>query len=216
MNENLHAVSIVSNYFSGLSSAQIALFRRLGAIYAHWNNKINLISRKDIDYLYMHHVLHSLSIAKVITFAPHTRILDFGTGGGFPGMPLAIMFPEVEFHLVDATAKKIKAVQAIADTLGLRNVKADWARGEELKDRYDFVVGRGVTHLTLFYGWVKDKIVQESKNSLPNGLLYLKGAPSETLPLAMDLYPLDVFFKELFFKGKYLVHGHTMEPIVNL
>ncbi|MGI2298404.1 16S rRNA (guanine(527)-N(7))-methyltransferase RsmG [Candidatus Cardinium hertigii] len=173
--KKFHTASIVSDYFPQLTPNQIALFNRLEAIYGHWNTKINLISRKDIAHLYLHHVLHGLAIAKVITFRVHTKILDFGTGGGFPGIPLAIMFPEVNFHLVDATAKKIKAVQAIVTTLGLKNITVDWGRGEDLKGVYDFVIGRGVAPLALFYDWVKDKIAKENKNSLYNGILYLKG-----------------------------------------
>lgn len=210
MNQNLNAAASVLHYFPELSPTQIARLNRLGAIYTYWNAKINLISRKDIDHLYVHHVLHALAIAKVTTFCPHTKILDFGTGGGFPGIPLAIMFPAVDFHLVDATAKKIKAVQAIVTTLGLRNITVTWARGENIQGVYDFVVGRGVTHLTLLYHWVKDKIAKEHKNKLYNGILYLKGTPAETLPLSMDLYPLHTFFKEAFFKEKYLVHAYTI------
>ncbi|WP_419241138.1 16S rRNA (guanine(527)-N(7))-methyltransferase RsmG [Cardinium endosymbiont of Nabis limbatus] len=202
--------SIVSNYFPELAPAQIALFDRLGALYTDWNSAINLISRKDIEHLYLHHVLHSLAIAKVTTFAAHTKILDFGTGGGFPGIPLAIIFPEVDFHLVDATAKKIKAVQVIVDTLGLRNIRTSWIRGERLQERYDFIVGRGVANLALLYSWVKDKIAKEQKNRLYNGILYLKGALFETLPLSMELYPLQRYFSETFFKEKYLVHAYSV------
>lgn len=211
--KNLYTASIVSHYFPELSPIQIGLFHRLGAIYAYWNATLNLISRKDIDHLYLHHVLHSLAIAKATAFSAHTKILDFGTGGGFPGIPLAIVFPEVDFHLVDATAKKIKAVQEIATTLGLNNITVSWVRGESLKGAYDFIVGRGVANLTLFYSWVKDKIAKEGKNSLYNGILYLKGAPFETLPLSMDLYPLQHYFTESFFKEKYLVHAYTMRPL---
>ncbi|MGI2262067.1 16S rRNA (guanine(527)-N(7))-methyltransferase RsmG [Candidatus Cardinium hertigii] len=207
--KKFHTASIVSHYFPKLPPNQIALFNRLRDIYDHWNRKINLISRKDIVHLYLHHVLHGLAIAKVITFRAHTKILDFGTGGGFPGIPLAIMFPEVNFHLVDATAKKIKAVQAIATTLGLKNISVDWARGEDLKSTYDFVIGRGVAHLALFYHWVKDKIAKENKNSLYNGILYLKGPSSDHLPISMDVYPLQRFFIEPFFREKYLAHVYT-------
>jgi 16S rRNA (guanine527-N7)-methyltransferase len=143
--------------------------------------------------------LHSLAIAKVTTFCTHTKILDFGTGGGFPGIPLAIIFPEVNFHLVDAIAKKIKVVQEIVTTLGLKNITVSCVRGEALKGQYDFIVGRAVTNLALFYHWIKNKIAKEQKNSLYNGLLYLKGQPSEILPLSMQLYPLRSFFKGPFF-----------------
>ena len=201
--------TIVSDYFSDLTSSQTALFNRLGAIYASWNRKINLVSRRDIGYLYLHHVLHSLAIAKVTTFSSHSKILDFGTGGGFPGIPLAIIFPEVEFHLVDAIAKKAKVVTEIVTTLGLKNISVSCARGEGLEGRYDFIVGRGVTNLNLFYKWVKGKISQEQKNKLCNGILYLKGKPTEHLPISMDLYSLDRFFKEAFFREKYLVHAYN-------
>ncbi|AXI24384.1 16S rRNA (guanine(527)-N(7))-methyltransferase RsmG [Cardinium endosymbiont of Sogatella furcifera] len=201
---------MVSHYFPELSPAQITLFGRLGDIYTHWNGKLNLISRKDIAHLYFHHVLHSLAIAQVTTFVAHTKILDVGTGGGFPGIPLAILFPEVHFHLVDATAKKIEAVAAIVATLGLKNVSVDWARAETLTGQYDFIVGRGVTNLPLLYSWVKDKIAKERKNKLPNGILYLKGAPFEPLPLVVDLYPLQHYFTQPFFKEKYLVHAYSV------
>ncbi|MGI2257058.1 16S rRNA (guanine(527)-N(7))-methyltransferase RsmG [Candidatus Cardinium hertigii] len=209
LQKKLHTASILSHYFPELTTSQLELFNRLGSIYKDWNTKINLISRKDIVHLYLHHVLHGLAIAKVITFCAHTKILDFGTGGGFPGIPLAIMFPEVNFHLVDATAKKIKAVQSIVRTLGLKNISVDWARGEDLKGVYDFVIGRGVAHLALFYHWVKDKIAKENKNSLYNGILYLKGPSSDYLPISMDVYPLHRFFIEPFFREKYLVHVYT-------
>ncbi len=206
----MHTASLISDYFPELLPTQIDLFSRLAAIYAYWNQKINLISRKDIDHLYLHHVLHSLAIAKVTTFCAHTKILDLGTGGGFPGIPLAIIFPEVTFHLADATAKKIKAVEAIITTLGLNNVTVSWVRGESLKGRYDFIVGRGVANLNMFYSWVKDKVAKEQKNKLSNGILYLKGKPTESLPLSMDLYPLSHFFKAAFFKEKYLVHLYSI------
>ncbi|CDG49863.1 16S rRNA (guanine(527)-N(7))-methyltransferase RsmG [Cardinium endosymbiont of Bemisia tabaci] len=209
LQKKFHTASIVSHYFPKLPPNQMALFNRLEDIYGHWNTRINLISRKDIAHLYLHHVLHGLAIAKVITFCAHTKILDFGTGGGFPGIPLAIMFPEVNFHLVDATAKKIKAVESIVTTLGLKNITVDWARGEDLKGAYDFVIGRGVTHLALFYHWVKDKIAKENKNSLYNGILYLKGPSPDPLPISMDVYPLQDFFIEPFFREKYLIHGYT-------
>ncbi|MCT4696957.1 MAG: 16S rRNA (guanine(527)-N(7))-methyltransferase RsmG [Candidatus Cardinium sp.] len=202
--------TVVSHYFPELSPAQITLFCRLGDIYTHWNSKLNLISRKDIAHLYLHHILHSLAIAQVTIFVAHTKILDVGTGGGFPGIPLAILFPEVHFHLVDATAKKIEAVVAIVAALGLKNVSVDWARAEALTGQYDFIVGRGVANLLLLYSWVKDKIAEARKNKLHNGILYLKGAPFEPLPLVVDLYPLQRYFTQPFFKEKYLVHAYSV------
>ncbi|TDG95586.1 16S rRNA (guanine(527)-N(7))-methyltransferase RsmG [Cardinium endosymbiont of Culicoides punctatus] len=202
------SAAIVCSHFKELSNTQIAHFSSLGNIYRLWNTKINLISRKDIDNLYMNHILHSLSISKIISFCPNTHILDFGTGGGFPGIPLAIMFPEVHFHLVDSIGKKIKAVHEIVTTLGLNNITVSCIRGEEIQGKYDFVVGRGVTNLERFYGWVKDKIAQEQKNSLHNGILYLKGYANVALPFSTHVYPLQDFFKETFFKEKCLVHGY--------
>ncbi|ROT47352.1 16S rRNA (guanine(527)-N(7))-methyltransferase RsmG [Candidatus Cardinium hertigii] len=196
----------ICHYFKELSPLQIALFNSLGDLYAYWNAKINLVSRKDIDHLYLHHVLHSLAIAKVITFCANTRILDFGTGGGFPGIPLAIMFPEVDFHLVDSIGKKTKVVQEIVNEMGLKNIIVSCIRGEALRGSYDFMVGRAVTNLAQFYSWGKDKIAKEQKNSLHNGILYLTGSTSIILP-SMHTYALQDFFEEPFFKEKWLVHG---------
>ncbi|WP_339044039.1 16S rRNA (guanine(527)-N(7))-methyltransferase RsmG [Cardinium endosymbiont of Tipula unca] len=208
LEKSLDPASVVCSYFKELSNTQIALFRSLGDLYLLWNAKINLISRKDIENLYLHHVLHSLAIAKATTFCAHTRILDLGTGGGFPGIPLAIMFPKVHFHLVDSIGKKIKAVHEIVATLGLNNVMVSCIRGEEIQGQYDFVVGRAVASLGLFYSWVKDKIAKEQKNSLQNGILYLKGDEALVLPLSIHSYPLQSYFKEPFFKDKCLVHGY--------
>jgi 16S rRNA (guanine527-N7)-methyltransferase len=166
---------LISQYFPDLSAEQTAQFEQLYPLYADWNAKINVISRKDIESLYEHHVLHSLAIAKAITFKPATRILDVGTGGGFPGIPLAIFFPEVEFMLVDSIGKKIKVVNEVATALGLKNVKAEQRRGEELKEQFDFIVSRAVTDFPEFYHWVKYKSAAKSFNVLQNGILYLKG-----------------------------------------
>ncbi|MDD9140065.1 MAG: 16S rRNA (guanine(527)-N(7))-methyltransferase RsmG [Candidatus Cardinium sp.] len=196
----------IIHYFPTLTADQIELLSRLDCCYRDWNSKINLISRKDIHQLYLHHVLHALAIAKVITFVPHTMVLDLGTGGGFPAIPLAIAFPAVQFHLVDAIGKKIKAVQAIVMELGLSNVTVTCTRGESLARAYDFVVGRAVSNLETFYKWSKSKIAKEQKNSLPNGMLYLTGQPT-TLPACMQLYALQLFFQETFFKEKCLVYA---------
>ena len=184
----------VFSFFPALSEEQKRQFAQLYPLYQDWNSKINLISRKDIDNLYMHHVLHSLAIAKVVKFEPEARILDVGTGGGFPGIPLAIMFPSAQFHLVDSIGKKIKVVQAVADALGLRNVQAEQCRAETLTSRYDFIVSRAVTRLPEFYGWVRNLVSKEQHHALPNGILYLKGGDvrAETAPFGRRVYVYDI------------------------
>lgn len=181
-------------FFPGLDERQREQFREMFPLYKDWNSKINLVSRKDIDNLYMHHVLHSLAIAKVVKFEPEARILDVGTGGGFPGIPLAIMFPSAQFHLVDSIGKKIKVVQAVADALGLRNVQAEQCRAESLTSRYDFIVSRAVTRLPEFYGWVRNLVSKEQHHALPNGILYLKGGDvrAETAPFGRRVYVYDI------------------------
>ena len=201
---------LVQQYFEGLSETQIAQFDQLYALYSFWNAQINVISRKDIDELYERHILHSLGIAKFISFTPGTKVLDVGTGGGFPGIPLAILFPEVQFHLVDSIGKKIKVVTEVAAALGLKNVKASHLRAEQVTDKYDFVVSRAVTRLIDFYPWVKGKFIKDSKNAIPNGILYLKGGDlAEEIAesrLKAELYPLSAYFKEAFFETKYVVY----------
>lgn len=181
-------------FFPGLDERQREQFREMFPLYKDWNSKINLVSRKDIDNLYMHHVLHSLAIAKVVKFEPEARILDVGTGGGFPGIPLAIMFPSAQFHLVDSIGKKIKVVQAVADALGLRNVQAEQCRAESIASRYDFIVSRAVTRLPEFYGWVRNLVSKEQHHALPNGILYLKGGDvrAETAPFGRRVYVYDI------------------------
>jgi len=195
--------------FPNLTDNQLLQFEKLEALYHDWNAKINVISRKDIDELYTKHVLHSLAIAKVQPFEPGTYVLDVGTGGGFPGIPLAILFPETRFYLIDVIAKKIKVVQAVADGLGLKNVKAEQMRAENVKGDYDFIVSRAVTNMPDFYGWVKDKIKKQNKHELKNGILYLKGGDlTEELkefPKATE-YNIAEFFKEEFFETKKVVH----------
>ncbi|MEK6615655.1 MAG: 16S rRNA (guanine(527)-N(7))-methyltransferase RsmG [Bacteroidota bacterium] len=173
----------------------------LGVLYADWNLKINLISRKDIDNFYERHVLHSLGIAKVILFKPKTRIVDVGTGGGFPGIPLAILFPECEFHLVDSIGKKIKVVNAVAERLELKNVKGIWSRAEDLKEKYHFVISRAVTELLEFQKWVKGKFLNENFNDLKNGILYLKGGEDSE----NKIFELKNYFEEEFFETKKVV-----------
>ena len=197
----------IRKYFPDLSQKQIQQFSQLQEIYEYWNAQINIISRKDIDELYTNHILHSLAIAKVIQFEPGTNVLDFGTGGGFPGIPLAIMFPEVHFHLVDSIQKKIKVVGSIRSSLNLANVKADSARIEELKSKYDFAVGRAVTKVETIKSWIGDKIVPKGKNSLGNGLIYFKGTEDPELKLpGVTSYALANYFSEDFFETKLIIH----------
>jgi 16S rRNA (guanine527-N7)-methyltransferase len=196
-------------YFPGLDQKQREQFARLGPLYAHWNQSINVISRKDIDELYVKHVLHSLGIARVQPFLPGSRILDIGTGGGFPGIPLAILFPETEFVLVDSIGKKIKVVQAVADSLGLENVQAVHGRAEKQKGQFDFIVSRAVTRMSEFVKWTRNKVSATSRHELQNGILYLKGGDLEEelspFPKARVFHLTD-HFEEDFFETKKVVH----------
>ena len=195
--------------FPNLTENQILQFQKLEALYHDWNAKINVISRKDIDELYTKHVLHSLAIAKIQPFEPGTYVLDVGTGGGFPGIPLAILFPETRFYLIDVIAKKIKVVQAVVDGLELKNVKAEQLRAENAKGDYDFIVSRAVTNMPDFVSWIKDKIKKQNKHELKNGILYLKGGDlTEELkdfPKATE-YNIADFFSDEFFETKKVVH----------
>ncbi|ESU20124.1 glucose-inhibited division protein/putative methyltransferase [Flavobacterium cauense R2A-7] len=199
----------IVNYFPNLTENQIEQFRKLEELYKDWNAKINVISRKDIDELYTKHVLHSLGIAKIIDFQPGAKILDVGTGGGFPGIPLAILFPEVDFYLIDVIAKKIRVVNEVAKGLGLQNVRAEQMRAENVKEDFDFIVSRAVTNMPDFYKWVKDKIKKKQNHELKNGILYLKGGDlTEELaafPKATQ-YNLSDFFEDEFFETKKVVH----------
>jgi 16S rRNA (guanine527-N7)-methyltransferase len=201
---------IIVNYFPELTATQRKQFEQLLPLYHEWNDKINVISRKDIDNLYVNHVLHSLGIAKVQAFKPGASILDVGTGGGFPGIPLAILFPETRFHLVDSIGKKIKVVQAVAEGLGLKNVQAEQIRAEQIDEHYDFIVSRAVTRLREFYGWVHRKAKPKSVHELDNGILYLKGGvldeELDELKKPYALYSLGDFFKESFFETKRVVY----------
>jgi 16S rRNA (guanine527-N7)-methyltransferase len=197
---------VIFHYFSNLSTKQREQFRQIGPIYTAWNEKLNLISRKDIEHIYLKHVLHALSIAKVVTFKPGTHVLDVGTGGGFPGIPLAIMFPQAQFHLIDSIGKKIYAVQHIAAELGLANVATHQIRVENMKKQYDFILGRAVTSLITFYGWVKKNISCDDRHSIPNGILYLKGKEPIQIPTQYRTYPIHDFFDDPFFATKQLTH----------
>jgi 16S rRNA (guanine527-N7)-methyltransferase len=205
----LNGIAIISKHFPDLTSHQVEQFRQLGPLYRDWNSKINVISRQDIDNLYERHVLHSLSIARVIQFKPGTDILDAGTGGGFPGIPLAVMFPEVHFHLVDSTAKKLSVVREIATMTGLKNITTEHSRLEDHRERYDFVVSRAVATLEQMLAWILKNIRKDGFNDLPNGLLYLKGGTIEQLnnpAVRCNTYPISEIFSGDFFETKNLVH----------
>jgi 16S rRNA (guanine527-N7)-methyltransferase len=195
--------------FPNLTELQKEQFAKLDFLYHDWNAKINVISRKDIDELYTKHILHSLGIAKIIQFEPGTFVLDVGTGGGFPGIPLAILFPETRFYLIDVIAKKIKVVQAVAEALELKNVKAEQMRAELVKGDFDFIVSRAVTNMPDFVSWIKDKIKKKSKHELRNGILYLKGGDLtqelKDFPKATE-YNLSDYFEDEFFETKKVVH----------
>ena len=195
--------------FPDLSDNQILQFQKLQSLYEDWNAKINVISRKDIDELYTRHVLHSLGIAKIIEFRPGSKIMDVGTGGGFPGIPLAILFPEVDFYLIDVIAKKIKVVNEVAAGLGLKNVKAEQKRAELVKQEFDFIVSRAVTNMPDFVSWVDDKVAKKQNHELANGILYLKGGDLteelKAFPKATE-YNLSDFFTDEFFETKKVVH----------
>lgn len=203
-------IGLIKQYFPELSKKQLLQFEELEKIYPEWNEKINVISRKDIDELSIRHILHSLAIAKYTKFTPETSIIDVGTGGGFPGIPLAIYFPECHFHLVDSIGKKIKVVDTIAHTLNLKNVKAEQARSETIKTKYDFVVSRAVTAFPRFVSLTRHLIRQKNKNAISNGILYLKGGEfnEEIKPFGnrISIASLTDYYSEGFFETKKLIH----------
>jgi len=203
-------MEILTKYFPDLTDQQMDQFGRLGSLYEEWNSQINVISRKDIEQLYERHVLHSLAIAKIIQFKPKTTILDVGTGGGFPGIPLAILFPETSFMLIDSIGKKIKVVTEVASALKLTNVTTEHTRVEEVKQKFDFVVSRAVTAFPRFISMVQTKVANKSNNDLPNGILYLKGGDFEEeiepFRKQIQVYELQSFFQEEFFETKRLIH----------
>jgi len=201
---------LVFGYFPDLTDLQKQQLDALNDLYKEWNSQINVISRKDIDSLYLRHVLHSLAIAKYVQFKSEERILDVGTGGGFPGIPLAILFPQTNFLLVDSIGKKIKVVNEIATSIGLKNVQTKHARAEAIEGKFNFIVSRAVTQLKDFYPWVRNKIQKESVNSVPNGILYLKGGDLtqeiKESGLKPELIPINNYFSEDFFDTKYILH----------
>jgi len=204
------SADLIVHYFPDLTDQQKKQFNQLYTLYADWNEKINVISRKDIENLYINHVLHSLGIAKVMSFKPGSTVLDVGTGGGFPGIPLAILFPETQFHLVDSIGKKITVVNGVAEGVGLKNVKAEQIRAEQIKGEYDFIVSRAVTRIKEFYGWVHPKAKKKSIHDLHNGILYLKGGDLEEelgeLKHPYNTYNLSDYFTEAFFETKKVVY----------
>lgn len=197
-------------YFPNLSQQQLDQYELLAKEFLSWNEKINLISRKDTENLFEHHILHSLAIAKVCKFKPQCEVMDIGTGGGFPGLPLAIMFPETKFYLVDSIGKKIKVVQALVEALGLKNVKAEQIRAENVNRQFDFIVSRAVTYLPDFMQWTKGKISKIQYHDLANGVLYLKGGDLteelSTIKNKYKIYDIDQYFEEEFFETKKVIH----------
>lgn len=203
-------MEILLKYFNDIDSQKLSQFKLLEPLYIEWNDKINVISRKDIRFLYERHILHSLAIAKIVRFEPQTLILDVGTGGGFPGIPLAIMFPQVKFHLIDSIGKKIKVVNAVVEAIGLKNVTTNHARVQDIKTKFDFVVSRAVTNLPDFVKITQNVIQPKGFNVLKNGILYLKGGEFidelQSLKAVSRTFSLSDYFKEEFFETKKLVH----------
>lgn len=203
-------MEIITKYFPNITELQAEQFAQLEVLYNDWNSKINVISRKDIHNLYEHHVLHSLGIAKLINFRPDTNIMDLGTGGGFPGIPLAILFPEANFHLVDSIGKKVRVAQEVATAIGLKNVRFSHARAEEIKDKYDFVVTRAVMSMVDLIKIARKNIAKEQHNALPNGIIALKGGELDGEIAAVKniaaVWPLNDYFEEEYFETKKVVH----------
>jgi len=201
---------IIRKYFPSLTPGQVEQFAQLATLYNYWNEKINVISRKDIDNLYLHHVLHSLALSRVITFKAGATIIDAGTGGGFPGIPLAILFPDVRFLLTDSIAKKIRVVEAVCAETGLQNCEIRHTRMEDLKASADFIVSRAVAEIPVLFGWVRKNIIPGGIHNLKNGLLALKGGDIQdelkSIPDRVQVFNLGDFFEEEYFKTKKLVH----------
>ena len=207
--QKVNEMDLILKYFPDLSETQVRQFEALEGLYKDWNAKINVVSRKDIDELYLRHVLHSLGIAKVIQFSDNTSVLDVGTGGGFPGIPLAILFPNCQFHLVDSINKKLKVINAVAEAIGLTNVRMTHSRVEAIDETYDFIVSRAVTAMPEFTKWVKGKVARKQKNDLKNGILYLKGGDlTEELKqyTTVKAFLLSAYFEEDFFDTKKVIY----------
>ncbi|MGU3374911.1 16S rRNA (guanine(527)-N(7))-methyltransferase RsmG [Chryseobacterium sp. M5A1_1a] len=202
------STSLLLKYFPDLTETQLAQFAKLEELYNEWNEKINVISRKDMESLYEKHILHSLGVAKVMEFAPGTKVLDIGTGGGFPGIPLAILFPEAKFTLIDSIGKKISVVNAVAEGVGLKNVTAIHGRAEKVKEKFHFVVSRAVTQMPEFLRWLKGKFEKEQFNAKHNGILYLKGGDlaEELAGIRCEIFNLKNYFDEEFFDTKKVVY----------
>ncbi|MBI48972.1 MAG: 16S rRNA (guanine(527)-N(7))-methyltransferase RsmG [Crocinitomicaceae bacterium] len=203
-------MEVIDKYFPSLSEEQKSQFLKLGVSFTKWNSQINLVSRKDIDQFFTRHVLHSLAISKAMNFADGTKVLDVGTGGGLPGLPLAILYPEVEFVLCDSIGKKIKVVKALIEDIGLKNVKAHHLRANEVLGKFDFIVSRAVTRMSKFLPWVENKVSNRSINPFPNGILYLKGGDLQSelreINRASEVLPISDWFNEEFFETKAVVY----------
>ena len=206
----MDSIALIEKYFDNLSEQQREQFARLGEVYAEWNTKINVVSRKDMEHIYLHHILHSLAIAKVCRFADGAQILDVGCGGGFPSVPLAIMFPNVQFTACDSIGKKIRVVEGVCEAVGIKNIRTVNGRVEQLKEKFDYIVSRAVTDMPTFVGWVRGMVRKGEKGSLPNGILYLKGGDlAEELAATRrrwDIYNISQFFDDEFFETKRVVY----------
>jgi 16S rRNA (guanine527-N7)-methyltransferase len=209
----MDSIALIEKYFDNLSEQQREQFSRLGEVYTEWNAKINVVSRKDMEHIYMHHILHSLAIAKVCQFADGASILDVGCGGGFPSVPLAIMFPYVKFTACDSIGKKIRVVEGVCEAVGIKNITTIHGRVEQLNDKFDYIVSRAVTDMPTFVGWIKGAMRKGVHGSLPNGILYLKGGDlTEELKasgLKWDRYYISDFFEEEFFETKQVVYSRS-------
>ncbi|MBE6211932.1 MAG: 16S rRNA (guanine(527)-N(7))-methyltransferase RsmG [Rikenellaceae bacterium] len=209
----MDSVALIEKYFPNLSEQQREQFARLGEVYAEWNAKINVVSRKDMEHIYLHHILHSLAIAKVCHFADGAQVLDVGCGGGFPSVPLAIMFPSVQFTACDSIGKKIRVVEGVCEAVGIKNIRTVNGRVEQLKEQFDYIVSRAVTDMPTFVGWVRGMVRKGEKGSLPNGILYLKGGDlTEELQASRrqwERYYISEFFEEEFYDTKQVVYSRS-------
>ena len=209
----MDSVALIEKYFPNLSEQQREQFARLGEVYAEWNAKINVVSRKDMEHIYLHHILHSLAIAKVCHFADGAQVLDVGCGGGFPSVPLAIMFPNVQFTACDSIGKKIRVVEGVCEAVGIKNIRTVNGRVEQLKEQFDYVISRAVTDMPTFVGWVRGMVRKGEKGSLPNGILYLKGGDlTEELQASRrqwERYYISEFFEEEFYDTKQVVYSRS-------